>query len=135
VFLPAGTGPSLANQNNVTSSGFDKSLWYPINYSSFSPPSLAQNGFGNAPPTLYWGPGYENEDVSVYKAFRLKKESQQLIFRADITNVRNHFNPGDPNATISYNYATNANTNASFGQITSQTGQPRIMALSLRFKF
>ena len=135
VFLPAGTGPSAANGNNVTNSSFDRSLWYPINEASFGLPGLSTNGFGNAPQVLFWGPSYENEDVSVYKAFTLKKESQQLIFRADITNVRNHFNPGDPNATFSYNYATNANTNASFGQITSQTGQPRIMALSLRFKF
>jgi hypothetical protein len=135
VFLPAGTGPSAANDNNVTSSGFDRSLWYPINAASFGLPALSTNGFGNTPQVLYWGPGYENEDVSVYKAFHLKKENQQFLFRADITNIRNHFNPGDPNATLNINYATGANTNSSFGQITTQTGTPRIMALSLRFSF
>lgn len=135
VFLPAGTGPSAANDNNVTSSTFDKNLWYPINASSFSLPALSTNGFGNAPQVLFWGPGYENEDVSVYKAFKLKKESQQLILRADITNVRNHFNPGDPNTSFSLAYATNVNTNTSFGQITGPTGSARTMALSLRLKF
>ena len=135
VFLPAGTGPSALNDNNVTSTAFDRSLWYPINASSFGLPALSTNGFGNAPPTLFWGPGYENEDVSVYKAFPLKKESRQVIFRADITNVRNHFNPGDPNTSFSINYATGVNTNTSFGQITGQTGSPRAMALSLRLKF
>lgn len=135
VFLPAGTGPSAANDNNVTSSSFDKNLWYPINAASFSLPALSTNGFGNTPQVLFWGPGYENEDVSVYKAFTLKKESQQLIIRADITNVRNHFNPGDPSTGVNINYATGVNTNTTFGSITGATGSPRSMALSMRLKF
>ncbi len=100
-------------------------------------PSLASNGFGNTPQVLYWGPGYENEDVSAYKAFTFKKESQQLIIRADVTNVRNHFNPGDPSAGININYATGANTNTTFGQITGAASgsTPRTMVLSMRFRF
>lgn len=132
VFLPAGSVPTTANGNAANT---DPSLWYPINSASFKLPGLSTYGFGNAPPTLFWGPGYENEDVSVYKAFTLKKESQQLVLRADITNVRNHFNPGDPNTSFALNYSTGANTNASFGQITGATGSPRAMALSLRLKF
>jgi hypothetical protein len=143
VFLPAGTGPSASNSNAVTSPQFDKNLWYPINYSSFALPGLGTYGFGNSPQVLFWGPGYENEDVSVYKAFRLKKENQQLILRADITNIRNHFNPGDPSTTIGVNYnsptiaGTNTllNTNTTFGSVTGQTGVPRQMSLSLRLKF
>ena len=52
--------------------------------------------------------------------------------RADIINIRNHFNPADPNTSYALNYTTGANTNASFGQITSQTGVPRYISLSLR---
>ena len=85
VFLPAGTAPSAANNNAVSSPSFDQKLWYPINAASFALPALSSNGFGNAPPTLYWGPGYENEDVSVYKAFHFKKENEQFLIRADIT--------------------------------------------------
>ena len=135
IFLPAGTGPSVANENNITNSSFDKNLWYPLNAASIGLPSLASNGFGTAPQVLYWGPGYENEDVSVYKAFTLKKESQHLIIRGDITNIRNHFNPGDPSATFSPSYTTNVNSNTSFGQITGQTGSPRAAAMSLRLTF
>jgi len=135
VFLPAGTGPSAANDNNVTNSSFDRSLWYPINAASFQLPGLSTNGFGNTPQVLFWGPSYENEDVSVYKAFTLKKENQQLIIRADITNVRNHFNPGDPSTGININYSTGANTNTTFGQVTGATGSPRNMVLSMRFRF
>ena len=135
VFLPAGTAPSALNDNNVTNSSFDRGLWYPINASSFQLPGLATNGYGNAPQVLFWGPGYENEDVSAYKAFNLKGEGRQLIVRADITNVRNHFNPADPNTSFSINYGTGVNTTTTFGQITNQTGAPRAMALSLRLKF
>jgi len=135
VFLPAGTGPSAANDNNITNSTFDRSLWYPINASSFSLPALSTNGYGNTPQVLYWGPGYENEDVSIYKAFTLGKETRQLIIRADITNIRNHFNPGDPSSSLSLSYTTGVNTNTTFGQITGATGSPRSAALSMRLKF
>lgn len=140
LFLPAGTGPSVANDNNITNTQFDKSLWYPINYSSFGLPALNTYGFGNTPQVLFWGPGYENEDVSVYKAFNLKNENQHLIIRADITNIRNHFNPGDPSTGINIDESKApgtlaANTNTTFGQITGATGSPRAMALSLRLSF
>jgi hypothetical protein len=135
VFLPAGSAPSVLNDNNITNSSFDKNLWYPINASSVQLPALSTNGFGNAPQVLYWGPGYENEDVSVYKAFQLKKESQHLIIRGDITNIRNHFNPGDPSASFAINYSTGVNTNTSFGQVTGQTGSPRAAAMSMRLTF
>jgi hypothetical protein len=132
VFLPDGSMPSVANGNAANT---DPRLWYPVNAASFVLPALSTNGFGNAPPTLFWGPGFENVDISVYKSFKIVKETNQLQLRADITNVLNHFNPGDPNTTFTINYANNANTNASFGQITSQTGAARVMALSLRFRF
>jgi len=135
VFLPAGTGPSTTNDNNITNSTFDRSLFYPINAASFSLPPLSSNGYGNEPQVDFWGPGYENEDVSVYKSFMLKKENQKLTMRADITNIRNHFNPGDPSETLSINYLTNVNTSTTFGQITGATGSPRAMALSLRLAF
>jgi len=135
VFLPAGTAPSAANYNNVTGSTFDKNLVYPIDGTSFSLPALSTNGFGNTPQVEYWGPGYENEDVSIYKAFTLKKESQHLIIRGDITNIRNHFNPNDPQAALAFNYATGAQTNTTFGQVTSQAGSPRAAALSMRITF
>ena len=84
---------------------------------------------------MFWGPGFENVDLSVYKSFKLVKEGYELQLRADATNVFNHFNPSDPNRTLTYNYATNAQQTANFGQITGQTGGARVMSLSLRFRF
>ena len=132
VFLPAGSMPTTANGNAANT---DPSLWYPVNAASFSLPPLSTNGFGNAPQVLFWGPSYENEDVSVYKSFKIVKEGYQLQLRADVTNVRNHFDPGDPNTSFSYTYTTGVNTTSTFGQITSQANSPRAMAVSLRFKF
>ena len=45
---------------------------------------LYLGGFGNTPPTLFWGPGFENVDLSVYKSFRVVKESNQLELRLEI---------------------------------------------------
>jgi hypothetical protein len=133
------TGPVFTP--NPGAAPTDPRLYYPLNYASFQPAALGSYGFGNAPQTLFWGPGYENEDVSVYKAFNVGSEKRQLLLRADITNLRNHFNPGDPNTTITYNYNGSAtsltNTNGNFGQITGAptNSGPRTMALSLRFRF
>ena len=52
-------------------------------------------------------------------------------------NAFNHFNPGDPNLQLQYNYGTGLITNASFGQITAAAtnSNARIMVASLRFRF
>jgi hypothetical protein len=50
-------------------------------------------------------------------------------------NVFNHFNPGNPNTSLSLNYANGANTNANFGTITTAVGRARHMALAMKFRF
>ena len=126
-------------KTNLGANGFqttaDPRLVYPLNVSSFQLPGLATNGFGNAPPTLFWGPGFENIDASVYKSFRIVKETNQLQLRADVTNIFNHFNPADPNTSLTYVYTSGQQTTANFGQVTSQQGGARAMSLSLRFRF
>ena len=142
-FLADGTTPTSAGYPATT----DPRLWYPIaaggsisSKPSFTLPALSTYGLGNAPLTLFWGPGFEQVDLGIYKSFPIVKEGYQLILRADMINALNHFNPADPNTSLTYNYSTGAQTNASFGQITSQngvpaTGQQRVIALSLRFRF
>jgi hypothetical protein len=95
-------------------------------------------GVGNTPLTLTYGPGFENVDLGLYKEFRLGKETRVLQFRADTYNTFNHFNPGTPNTSLTFpyaNYTIGANTNASFGAITSAQNTARHMSLSLRFRF
>jgi hypothetical protein len=50
-------------------------------------------------------------------------------------NIINHFNPGNPNTSLTYNYNTGAQTNTAFGTITTQSGNPRRITLSLRLRF
>ncbi len=93
--------------------------YYPINVANFSLPPATSLGIGNTPPTLFFGPGYERFDFTLFKDIRLGKESRVLELRAEAYNVFNHFNPGNPNTALTLNYANGANTNAAFGTITT----------------
>jgi hypothetical protein len=126
-FLPAGSAlPSTAQPN----------LYYPLNVANFSLPAATSLGIGNTPPTLFLGPGIENFDFTLFKNFRLSKEKNRTLeFRAEAYNVFNHFNPGNPNTSLTLNYATGANTNAAFGTITTATLPARHMALAVKFRF
>jgi hypothetical protein len=109
--------------------------YYPLNAANFELPPATSLGIGNTPPTLFYGPGFETFDFSLTKDIRLGREGRVLEFRAQAFNVFNHFNPGNPNTSLSLSYTTGANTNANFGTITTAVGQARRMALGLRFRF
>jgi len=125
LWLPAGAKPSKAG---------DTRLWYRFNPASFSLPPGSTLGLGNTPPTLTYGPGFENIDLSASKSFRVKG-NKSPEFRAEAFNALNHFNPANPNTSLTLNFTTGANTNANFGWITAAQGAARRMALSLRFRF
>ena len=111
-------------------------LYYPLNAANFRLPSATSLGIGNTPPTLFLGPGFENFDFSLLKDVRLGKESSRILeFRIETYNVLNHFNPGNPNTSLSLNYSNGANTNANFGSITTAIGQARHVALAAKFRF
>jgi hypothetical protein len=151
LFLPAGATPASA------ASTADPRLWYPLAgcannatavaatgacsiTPSFTLPSASSFGIGNTPLTLFYGPGFENADLSVYKDFRLGRESRVLQFRVEAFNALNHFNPGNPNTSLTYTYnmangGTGTQTNANFGAITSAQNTARHLALSLRLRF
>ena len=58
-----------------------------------------------------------------------------LQFKAEAFNALNHFNPANPNTSLTLNFASGANTNANFGTITGAVGQARRMALSAKLRF
>jgi hypothetical protein len=72
------------------------------------------------------GPSAWGMDAGVAKTFPLSAERVNLKFRADAFNVFNHPTFALPNNDI---------TSASFGQITSTTGAPRVVQLALRLEF
>ena len=76
---------------------------------------------GTAGRNLVRGPGYTNEDLSLFKSFTLP-EKMSLQFRLESFNLLNTPHYGDPNAS---------RNSGSFGSITS-AGQPRIMQFALK---
>ncbi len=112
----------------------DQRLYYPFNSASFALPGIRSLGFGNTPPTLTYGPGLENIDVSLSKQFKVA-ERKTLEFRAEAFNVFNHFNPSNPNSSLTFNFLNGQQTNAAFGQITAAQHVARRMAMSLKFRF
>jgi hypothetical protein len=133
LWMPTGSTPASAGSQAPTA---DPRLWFPFQSSSFTLPPANSLGFGNTPPTLTYAPGFENWDVNIYKEFRMGKERGRAIqFKMTAYNIINHFNPGNPNTSLTYNYNTGAQTNTAFGTITTQSGNPRRITLSLRLRF
>jgi hypothetical protein len=65
LWLPSGSTPASVGSTAPSN------LWYNFNPASFSLPPVNSLGIGNTPPTLTYGPGVENVDLSVFKQFRL----------------------------------------------------------------
>jgi hypothetical protein len=85
----------------------------------------APGQFGTSGIGTERAPNFRNWDLSIAKQFRIT-ESQSFDFRAEFFNVLNLVNWGPPGATI--------NT-ATFGQITSQIGNPRNIQFSFKYRF
>ena len=86
----------------------------------------ATNGtYGNLGAANILGPGTFQFDMSLVRAFPVR-EKQRVEVRAEAFNMLNHYQPGNPAATLS--------TSSSFGQITTG-GQPRIMQFVFKYIF
>jgi hypothetical protein len=113
----------------------DPRLQYSLNQANFALPPADSLGIGNTPLTLFFGPGAINFDLALSKDFRLTEGGKRLEFRVETFNTFNHFNPSNPNTSLTLNYVTGAQTNASFGVISGAQVQSRRAILSLRFTF
>jgi hypothetical protein len=129
LFLPAGTTPASVGSKAPSN------LWYPFAVSSFALPPVNSLGIGNAQPTMTYGPGVENIDLSLYKEFRVFGEGRVLQLKFEAFNAFNHFNPNNPNMNLALNFSDGINTNAAFGTITSASIPARHGVLSIRFNF
>ncbi len=132
LWLPDGAKPSDLG------STADPKLWYPINRENFQLPknfaTFERGMIGNAPRNLTYGPGMQLFNLALQKTIRFH-ESHRMEFKIEATNALNHFNPANPNMTITRNYNTGANTNAAFGTITGTQYQSRRAIVSLRYAF
>jgi hypothetical protein len=93
----------------------------------------AQQTWGNAPRSVFRGPGINNWDISLFKNFRLT-ERFKAQFRCESYNTFNHTQFSGVNTAAQFNNTTGAMTNLSFGSLTS-TRLPRRMQLALRVTF
>ena len=92
---------------------------------------------------MTYGPGVENVDLNLFKQFHVWGEKRILELRFQAFNALNHFNPGNPNTSLSLNCAPvngacttgGANTNAAFGTITTAAFPARHGVVSIRFSF
>jgi hypothetical protein len=97
-------------------------------------PNAALNGtvnaydFGNSAIGAARGPGNDNWDMAIIKTTRVGgiRESATLDFRTEFFNVWNHPQYSPP--------ATAVNA-ATYGQITSSIGSPRLIQFALKYVF
>lgn len=83
--------------------------------------------FGNSGVGILRGPGQSDLDLSLSKLFPVPSwESARLEFRADFFNTLNH--PSFSNPSLS-------STSATFGQILSESVNPRVIQFAMKFSF
>ena len=81
--------------------------------------------YGNAGSFITQADGRETWDVSFQKDFKFKSESNFLQFRAEMFNMPNHVNMGNPQGSFA---------SSAFGKVTSATAARQIQ-LGLRYQF
>ncbi len=104
-------------------SGGDRTENVFFNTLAFTAP--ARYTLGNAGANIIDGPNFWNLDASVMKIFRVS-ETKVFQLRGELFNAFNHPNWGDPG--LGYGTAT-------FGRVTSTSGDPRNAQIGLKFLF
>jgi hypothetical protein len=123
-------GDINADANKEFSNGSDQNFWF--NPAAFALP--AAGTFGNAPRNLIYNPGEQQWDLALFKNFNLGGTKRAQV-RAEFFNFPNHPNWGSvQTGTLNGDILIADPSNASFGRITSKTGQ-RDIQLSVRFIF
>ena len=120
-------GNSLNRPDQTCSPGASNpmlSMWF--NTSCFSAPAAGE--LGSASRTPVSGPGFVNTDFSAVKHFLLPfREGMRLDFRAEIFNLFNHPQFGQPGADF--------NSPATFGVISSTVNNPRLVQFAAKVVF
>jgi len=121
--------PRVAYNNNVSG---HSALEGATNFRPYFDPAAFRlvQGFeigdvGSTIPNMR-GPGFSQWDFSLLKDFRLWSESSRLQLRFEAQNLFNHMNAGNPNGAV---------TQRTFGMITGQTGNPRLVMVATKIYF
>jgi hypothetical protein len=127
--LNTGLRPNVAAGCNKLTSGSAQSRisqWF--NTSCFSVPAAYTFGNESRTDPEIRGPGISNHDLALFKRTAIA-ERFNLEFRVEAFNLFNRVWFGPPNTV-----ATTA-ANNTFGQITTQLNQPRLLQLALRLRY
>ena len=120
----AGTGIAAQRVNQVNENPYgDKSLNNYLSPSAFAYP--AAGALGDHKAFSIEGPGFWTVDLALSKLVSIATP-HSLEFRVEVFNLFNNFNWGLP--------ATNLDA-GTFGRITTQTGEPRIMQFGFKYGF
>jgi trimeric autotransporter adhesin len=116
--------PNATGISPATSGSTDQRINNWLNPAAFS--QAPQFTFGDISRFIgVRGPGLFNWDASLFKSFSIR-ERVKAQFRAEAFNATNTVYFGNPNTTF---------TNPTFGVITTQINQPRMLQLGARFTF
>ena len=115
--LVPGQNPTLPRHMRIIAEWFNTGAFTNTSGQSNSNPIP-----GSAGRNLVRGPGYTNDDLSLFKNFSLS-ETMKVQFRAESFNLLNSPHYGNPNAS---------RNSGAFGAITSASGS-RIMQFALKF--
>jgi hypothetical protein len=119
----AGTGVTGQRVNQLKDAYGDKTLTNYLNASAFAFP--APGTLGNEIARSIEGPGYWNVDLAVARLLPVGV-GRTLEVRVETFNLLNHFNWGNPATSL------DAGT---FGRITTQAGNSRIMQFAVKYGF
>jgi len=101
----------------------DKTLTNYLNPAAFAIP--AAGTLGNHAARSITGPGFWKVDTALARVLRLDN-TRTLELRVEAFNLFNNFNWGDPTTSIN---------SPTFGQITTQNGDSRIMQFAIKYAF
>jgi hypothetical protein len=121
----AGTGISGQRVNQVLENPYgDKSLTNYLNPAAFAYP--AAGTWGDHRKNSIDGPGFWTVDLALSRLVSVAAGRHTLELRLETFNLFNNFNWGNP--------ATNVDA-GTFGRITTQAGDPRIMQFGVKYGF
>lgn len=134
---------TLSKSDQAFSNGAgDSNYWFRIKNSDGTPIFTAPTAgtFGNQTKNNYYGPGFQNWNLALFKSFTLH-EQHKIQFRAEAFNWINHPNWGGANGSGGFGNPPgpqgqpNGNpTSSTFGKVTTKDGR-RNLQLSLKYTF
>jgi hypothetical protein len=120
----AGTGIAAQRVNQVLDNPYgEKTLRNYLNVAAFEQPAMGT--LGDHRSASIQGPGFWQADLALSRLLSFGA-TQSLELRAEVFNLFNNFNWGDPGVTL---------TAGTFGQIRTQAGDPRIMQFGVKYGF